>query len=265
VYLEHHNFGSNDAKLSWPILNIIQRSSVLVYQQVFTFLLQTYRAKYILQRINLRSLENRMSSTSRKLSKKLRHRLIWFADTIRFYLTENVIAPFMAHSSSDMAEADDIDEMSAVHIKHLARLQDHALLSESLRPIHSTMISVLDLAVSFAEVHAKQANDSHGTKITQGRTTRTKRKSVLPALVEDESSGADSADEGMAESQTAFTLIEANPTTSLEKMDEQFGTLLSFGIAGLKSVGRVAAEPVWEMLADRLEWNKGRDRVFTGI
>ena len=32
-------------------MNIIQRSSLPIYQQLSTFLLQTYRAKYLLQRI----------------------------------------------------------------------------------------------------------------------------------------------------------------------------------------------------------------------
>ncbi|KAF1996457.1 hypothetical protein P154DRAFT_472656 [Amniculicola lignicola CBS 123094] len=54
----------------------------------------------------------------------------------------------------------------------------------------------------------------------------------------------------------AFADIYSQVGEKLRNIDEQFGKLLPFVIAGLRSVGRVGAEPVWEMLAERLEWDK---------
>ena len=40
----------------------------------------------------------------------------------------------------------------------------------------------------------------------------------------------------------------------LQKIEEQFGQLLHFTIAGLRGVSRAGGELAWEMLAERLEW-----------
>lgn len=49
------------------------------------------------------------------------------------------------------------------------------------------------------------------------------------------------------------------------RVDAEFKRLLPFITAGLKSVGRAGAEPMWEQLADRLEWDGKKDRVGQGF
>jgi gamma-tubulin complex component 5 len=240
-------------------MNALQRSSIPIYQQLSTFLLQTYRAKYLLQRISPQSIRQITDSRLRQLSYKLRQRLIWLADVLRSYLTGTVIDPSFVDMKVAMSKAEDIDEMSAVHMKYVARLQDQALLSENLKPIHSAIISLLDLALSYSQQHARR--EAVHPKSTRRRDTvkeSSRRKSVLLSEIGEHDSDSSNVgdDEESAGSNSPGT---AGLKEGLERIDREFERLLPFATAGLRSVGRVGAEPVWEMLADRLEWEGRRD------
>lgn len=252
-------------------MNIIQRSSFPIYQQLFTFLLQAYRVKYLIQRASPLTLRQGKDDRLRQLSLKLRQRLIWFTDILRSYLTETVTALSSADMSAAMIKAEDIDEMSEIHIKFVARLQEQALLSQNLRPIHKAIISLLDLGVLFSEVHnqhdapkAKLPSETISKRAKGAAKTGSKasrRKSFIPAIVENDSSDTDSADEKIDhEANAAKQSGDKSLEESLRMIDGEFGRLLPFVTAGLRSVGRVGAEPVWEMLAERLEWERKKDR-----
>lgn len=49
------------------------------------------------------------------------------------------------------------------------------------------------------------------------------------------------------------------------RVDAEFRRLLPFVTAGLKSVGRAGAEPMWEQLADRLAWDGKKDGIGQGV
>jgi gamma-tubulin complex component 5 len=235
-------------------MNIIQRSSIPIYQQMFTLLLQTYRAKYVVQRISPSSIRQIADLRHRQLSYKLRQRLIWFADSMRSYLAETVIEINTSDMIGAMTKAEDIDEMASIHIKYVARLQDQALLSENLKPIHKGIIQILDLAVTFAVAHAaddtskRTASRNVSTSKPSKLSKSSRRKSVIPTIMEDiDVAGSDDA---------AASKIPAPSSLgdSLLTVEKEFERLLPFVTAGLRSVGRVGAEPVWEMLAERLGW-----------
>ena len=61
-----------------------------IYQQFHTLLLQTYRAKYLLQRA--RPTRSHKIVHTAHLVYKLQHRLTWFVDILRSYYTETVVA-----------------------------------------------------------------------------------------------------------------------------------------------------------------------------
>jgi gamma-tubulin complex component 5 len=245
-------------------MNIIQRSSTPTYQQVFTLLLQTYRAKYILQKVQLRDIRQIKDTKLSQLSFKLRSRLIWFADILRSYLTETVIALSTEDMLAAMSKTEDIDEMSTIHVKYVARLQEQSLLAENLKPIHSAIISLLDLSVLFHDTLTQQATSETASvklppkslgKPVVSRNAR--RKSVIPAIVEDVSTDSECEDGLSAETPTQPKRMEQNSFAgNLSKIDEDFSRLLLFVTAGLRNIGRVGAEPVWEMLAERLEWDR---------
>ncbi|KAF2467984.1 uncharacterized protein BDR25DRAFT_344691 [Lindgomyces ingoldianus] len=260
---------SMDYALPWPVMNIIQRSSIPIYQQIFTFLLQTYRAKYLLQRVAWEDFTRSNDDHSSQLSYKLRLRLMWFSDILRSYLTETVIALSTQTMIAGMEKAEDIDEMSDIHLKYLARLQEQALLSQNLKPIHRAIVSILDLCIHFSDIQAKVRLKDLTAKArlerppkspTKTAKTLSRRKSFIP-LVENLSS--DSSDnEVHPDDYNASGEARAEEVSSntLTQINEQFGRLLPFVTAGLRSVSRAGAEPVWDMLADKLEWNKPRDK-----
>ncbi|KAF2111313.1 Spc98 family-domain-containing protein [Lophiotrema nucula] len=247
-----------DIFLPWPLQNIIQRSSLPAYQQLFTLLLQIYRSQYLVQNIGLRTLGGS------HVALKLRQRLLWLTDILRSYLTEIVIELCMREMLEQMQKAEDIDEMSSVHLKYIARMQEQALLSDNLKPIHKAVIQLLDLGVLFASTVDKEADAAGGSK-ESGKKKGGRRKSVMPTVVDDSDSSASDSDGDEEILSTKKDSPKAGKAETLKHIDEQFASLLSFVTAGLRSVGRVGAEPIWEMLAERLEWDKPRERGYVGI
>ncbi|KAI4672129.1 uncharacterized protein J4E78_000629 [Alternaria triticimaculans] len=142
---------SVDYAVPWSIQNIIQRSSIPIYQEICTFLMQIYRVKYQLQRARIRaSRKNRQPMFYRLLQ-----RLNWFADVLRSYVTETAVFLTIRDMNSAMEKADDIDEMSQIHIKCMERLHQRALLSKEVKPIHKATIELLDLGVLLSQAEGK--------------------------------------------------------------------------------------------------------------
>jgi gamma-tubulin complex component 5 len=247
-----------------------------IYQQILTILLQTYRAKYLLQRTRLQDIQLIKDARLKQLSYRLRYQLIWFADILRHYLTETVISQCTSAMGVAMEKAQDIDEMANIHIKYLARLQEQALLSDTLKPIYRAVISILDLAVIFhdtlkrssREPQASLSSKPANAKAEGKRSSRLKRrKSVIPSVVEtlDDDDSASDRDEP---DQDADGMQTTQQTSSFEgnirTVNTELTRLLPFLTAGLRNIGRVGAEPAWEMLAEKLEWQK-RDGAYSGL
>lgn len=230
---------SIDFALPWSIQNIIQRSSIPIYQQIYTFLLQVYRVKYLLQR-------NRPSYRSggyHRATLKLFHRLTWFVDVIRSYLTETAIFFTTRDMNMAMKEAEDIDEMAHIHIRFMVKLQERALLSKDLKLIQHAVIETLDLGLSLASsIHEKQ------------RFTTSKPKGASDSEL-DEEEQMDNDDDAFQSTRSSMSREK-----TLAKIDSEFTRLLHFVSAGLRSVGRAGAEPFWEQLAERLNWEGKKSR-----
>jgi gamma-tubulin complex component 5 len=226
---------------------------------MFTFLLQTYRVKFLLQRMQLdRSADNKPWAS---LTYRLRHRFIWLADTLRSYLTETVVAFTTADMERAMEKAEDIDEMARIHVRYVARLQERAMLSNELKPIHKAFVEALDLSVSFVTTATHGRHDGsivqdHGSDQYRSKTTSDSEDSDLS---EDEVEG-----NGEGEGMPIVLQSQIHQPSRKKKLllvDREFSRLISFLTAGLRSVGRVGAEPMWEQLAERLEWDGKKDRV----
>jgi gamma-tubulin complex component 5 len=158
-----------------------------------------------------------------------------------------------------MDSAQDIDEMASIHIKFLAKMQERALLADNLKPVKSAVMSLLDLAVLFHDTHMRSTRSKTEEKSSTKRKGR--RKSVIPALVEnieeeeeDEENGGSSSE---TETKKRHSRYHDDPQLGLEKdlqfIDQEFNRLLPFLTAALRNIGRVGAEQVWEGLAERLE------------
>lgn len=245
---------SFDFALAWSVQNIVQRSSIPIYQQISTFLLQTYRVKYLLQRTRPARLPNLKDHTT-QLTHKMRHRLTWFADILRSYLTETAIFFTAQEMDKSMEKAEDIDAMAQVHLTYIARLQERALLSKDLKPIHKAFIEILNLGVQFVQaVAGKEATKTDGGTTNRARPTRRKDLALAHASAELSELETDSDDGHVTSPLPAKPAGQRSLVATLQHIDAEFAKLLHFVIAGLRSVGRVGAEPMWEQLAERLEW-----------
>ncbi|KAF2852128.1 hypothetical protein T440DRAFT_447756 [Plenodomus tracheiphilus IPT5] len=254
---------SIDVALPWSIQNIIQRSSIPIYQQLSTFLLQIYRIQYLFRHARP-TRQQTLDRTRSLLANKIQHRLIWFADVLRSYLAESVIFFTTRDMDTAMEKAEDIDEMSQIHVIFVAKLQERALLSKAVKPIHKAIMDILELGALFAAAVEEHSGEGHQSGVrAKGKPRKLeRRKSAIPArLVEDESD-SDGGNDGERPETPKAEKASGNlsPAEMLKKIDEDFARLLPFVTAGLRSVGRVGAEPMWEQLAERLEWEGKKDR-----
>ncbi|KAJ9640045.1 phosphoribosylformylglycinamidine synthase [Coniosporium tulheliwenetii] len=249
--------------LPWSITNVIRRTSFKTYQRIFTFLLQVYRAKHLLRKLDFRSSHAVKVTKHTHLIYSLRYHMLWFTDILHAYLTSTVIDASTTTMRKRMAEAEDIDAMATVHEDYINRLRSQCLLSKNLAPIHQAIISLLDLCVLFtdavAQPSARHAPAEAPTKRpTIGTNRRTsKRQATEPPDDESFSEDEDSDDGYEAEAEKGASVAEGPVGERLGKLREQFEKLCTFVAVGLRGVGRVGAEPAWEMLAERLEWGEG--------
>lgn len=246
--------------LPWPVANIIKQESIRVYQRIFIFLMQAHRAKHMLERERL--INSKMPSSESEhreghLVFTLRHRLLWFSNTLIIYLTDMVLATASANMRANMTAAEDVDGMIAVHEAYVSNLEQQCLIDERLVKIRQDMISILDLVIMFSDARA-----SYTDKSNLGHTNR----SVIPtpnrqrmSLKRDRKSdtGFDSSDEeAQANDDIAdLSYIHLEDTSYSERllnMHARFTELLSFIIAGLHDIHRSGGEPWWEALADSL-------------
>jgi gamma-tubulin complex component 5 len=266
-----------DVNLTWAIQNIIPRSSMVTYQAVFSLLLQTYRAKYLVRtdNFNLR----RLGTTSHRLSIGIQQQLMWFANVMHSYITETVIQTATEELRERLAAAEDVDAMCELHEKFVARLQLASLLAKNLAPIHDSIISILDLAVLYSDAQTSHSDEGRSAKLEstsrgtrqkntrqrggRGRRTRTARDNDDA----DVSSASDSdLSDGEVEMDAGIEVRDQNERPydeQLQNIRDQFAQHLRFTVAGLRSVSRAGGEPAWEMLAERLEWKQSRSTGYS--
>ncbi|KAL4804965.1 Spc98 family-domain-containing protein [Aspergillus unguis] len=277
---------SFDYILPWPVANIITKAGIAAYQRISTFLMQIRRAKYtiIKQRIQYSRLDSDQTTNprGRTLSYALRHNLLWFLNTIYSHLTSFVISTGIESLRKSLSTAADVDSMIAALRLHMASLEGQCLLSKNLRPLHQATLTVLDLCISFADLHAIR-NGNQSPKLTQAprkqvpgkrfgdgqtSTLRTTHHNSYSDEEDSDSedqydseSGDDGNDEDHSPNQRG-ALHESQYLERLQDIQNQFNHLVAFITAGLKGVGRVDGQVSWEMLAEKLEWRKEREKSF---
>lgn len=244
--------------LPWPIANIIKQEFTAVYQRIFIFLLQTQRAKHMLERQRLiksalPALES--EEEDNHLVFTLRHRLLWFSNTLLTYLTDMVISASTAEMRLNMAAAEDVDGMIAVHEAYMSKLEEQCLIDKRLDKIHQAIISLLDLVILFSDAHASYRGRSYFDPTNRSLIARGSRRRVTSKQGERFDAAFDSSDdEAEANDDVAdLSYISSAKTPyvdTLRNVHAKFTELLNFVIAGLHGVHRTGGEPWWEALAD---------------
>ncbi|KAL4904267.1 hypothetical protein BDW74DRAFT_154538 [Aspergillus multicolor] len=280
---------SFDYILPWPVANIITKDGIAAYQRVSTFLMQIRRAKYsiVKQRLQYSHHETDLNSISKgqTLSYALRHNLLWFLNVLYSHLTGFVISTTTETLRKSLSNTSDVDAMIAAHRSYMASLEEQCLLSKNLHPLHQATITILDLCISFADLHAARSQNQNqrldptqtprrqapGKPFKTGLTP-TPRKTRYEYSYGDEDdtdedfddvdSNSDTEDEDgegdRAPSRPSFPLHETQYVERLKDIQGQFNHLVAFLAAGLKSIGRVNGQVSWDMLAEKLEWRKER-------
>ncbi|KAL3431953.1 Spc98 family-domain-containing protein [Aspergillus tetrazonus] len=278
---------SFDYILPWPVANIITKDDIAAYQRVSNFLMQIRRAKYSIVKQRLQYLNHDTNqakgSKGQTLSYAIRHNLLFFLNVFYSHLTGFVISSTTQSLRKSLSTAHDVDAMIAAHRSFMATLEEQCLLSKNLLPLHQATLSILDLCISFADLHAThfQYRPLHSDP------TRTPRRqapgkpsktglSPTPRKIRYEYSYGDEEDTDEEfeevnsesdESDEAIDYISPPHSASLHEsqyfqrlrdIQEQFNRLVAFIAAGLKGVGRVDGQVSWEMLAEKLEWRKER-------
>ncbi|KZF20367.1 hypothetical protein L228DRAFT_285080 [Xylona heveae TC161] len=271
--------------LPWSIANIIARHTITdSYQRVFTLLVQIRNAKYLLERRRLLKTDfikpNHASADSNYdvnlLSLSIRHRLLWLVNTLYSYLTETVIVTSTLELRYDMNAAKDVDAMISAHEHFAVKLQEQCLLSRKLSPIYQALMSLLDLAFHFSDLHsASEVDRSVDRSVLSGsrhdQALRDKqyagRAMKRPTArldfdssddeEADDSSEYDELDPRGSKGSGARSSLPSNRVplaARLREMRAEIDRLCGFAATGLRSVSRAGGEPAWDMLADMLDW-----------
>ncbi|KAF2212001.1 hypothetical protein CERZMDRAFT_106264 [Cercospora zeae-maydis SCOH1-5] len=131
---------------AWPVQNITGCKTSDTHAKVFSFLLQVHHARSLITKtfFNLRSEHQRST-----LDLALRQRLLWFTDTLHFFIatTAGTIHGDMVQS---MDAASDIDAMVSIWRHYQGRLQMNLLLSPKLEPVRDAIMGILELSETLA-------------------------------------------------------------------------------------------------------------------
>lgn len=244
--------------IPWPVANIVRSISLVTYQRIFILLLQSQRVRHklIQQQLEKTTLPPAQRQNGElHLARLLRHRLLWFTNCVLTYLAETVIAISTAKLREESAKAEDMDKMIFVHSDYILRLEERCLLSKKLAPIHQALISVFDLAMSFADAHAAyttesslgEMNDSARLALNGRQAPHVKRRRASSLSSDDSIHDREQEAEGRNKAASETTYLYR-----LRKMHTTFANLHSFILAGLQGVHRAGADPTLEALADLL-------------
>lgn len=270
-----------DYTLPWHVANILTRPSLTTYRHLCTFLLQIRRVKYLLER---RTLQQVFTSTShpgtppadKALNLFLLHTLLILTNTLYDHLTTSIILPATTTLHVALLHAIDIDAMIAAHATFCSNLEHACLLTPALRPLHDALLAILDLGVRFSDLNnqtpnppadvSSDAGDAESWVSARSRRRQPRRREGLE--VDSEEEEEDEVDDGEGFS-TFIVPEESSLVEQLEKVGVGVEEKRRFVVGGLRGLGRseglgkgvkwgAGVVSGWEMLADRLGWEKRR-------
>ena len=218
--------------LPWPVANVIRPQSMATYQHIFVFLTQIERARFLLQR-------NKLPANISSAFYAVRCNLLWFVNTLSSHLTTLVIAVNTAVMRHDIAFAEDVDAMIAVHQIYIAKLEDQCFLSKNHASLRQAVLSILDLAVLFSDLQpapdAQEGGKGHSKFVS----------------LSDEDEDEDEDDE----IQPAKRPIIHSAIQTRERLlhiHETYSQLLSIVTAAVEGISKANGGQMWVILAGNL-------------
>ncbi|TQS36201.1 hypothetical protein Golomagni_03354 [Golovinomyces magnicellulatus] len=267
-------------QLSWPIQIVVASRTMISYQKIFIFLIQVRRSFYCLSRETSKEKKTDYDTSCNEeaLYYSLRMRLLWFTQTIYYYLTSLVLEPCSQKMKADLKAAEDVDMMIKVHYDYINRCVDQALLGSNLKLIYSTILNVLDLGIMLEDAQARNAmmrrNVSENQRAFMESSTTSlsipiEQQHNLPAFHQEyipswKSDYFTSEDE-LGEVDIDFAVLPQQENnefkdllyaSQLRSMKVEFYRLVKFISRGLQGVSRASIGEearLWDTLSDMLE------------
>ncbi|KAL8690835.1 MAG: hypothetical protein Q9218_003815 [Villophora microphyllina] len=241
--------------LPWPVANIITRDTMRIYQRISILLLQVKRAKQMLERRFLRNvLLALMKDDEGSRAILLRQRMLCCLNTILSYLTDVVLTPATADMREKIAEADDLDEMIAVHQAYTARLCEQCLISKDHTSTLKAITSLLDIVILFTDTCLAHVGDSAPTKPKQLQDSRVTKRQVPQRVAHGIESSSDEEESDAGKELDILHTVRGSESsaTKLSKMHDTFYQLHTLIIVGLRNVSKGGEDTSADILANLL-------------
>ncbi|MCJ1459877.1 hypothetical protein MMC28_010256 [Mycoblastus sanguinarius] len=248
--------------LPWPVSNIINMESIETYQRAQVFLTQVQRAKYLLQQMKVSQTNSRKATPEFEdrllIAYKIRHRLLWFTDTMLIYLAGVVLSSTTADMRAMITRAEDVDAMITIHKVYITQLEDQCLLAKKHAPIRQAITSMLDLTVLFSDTQALDArrtlfsSDNCSTMFRSNARYVTYIHQSRPSGTISSSSSEDSEPDTEYASNDSATSAGALHVERLENIHDTFIKLHGFVTTAVQGISKADSGPCWEVLANSL-------------
>lgn len=194
----------------------------------------------------------------------LRQETNWFIDTLQAYVVNIVLTPCSQRLFEKIQNAEDVDEMTEVHDEFVSNTHARCLLSKNLGPIQNAILSVLEIAVQFADHQLHQAgkrgrgrpnHQSRRKQPLRGVTARRSPKVESIYMADAESTDEGDTDDGDYDADTEnLSGSVGSHTEKLKALREELSRLRIFIVKGLRGISRSGGEFAWEILADHLDF-----------
>ena len=239
-------------RLPWPIANIIRPTTLSVYNQIFILLMKLQRAKFLLERtIPSKAVPKTSLNRHVKLCHGIRARLLHFTNSMLTHLTSMVLDVQTREMRDQMAKAEDIDEMVAVHQTFIDKIENQCFVAAKHGSLKQAIVSTLDLTVVLFDTVRAMRKDTDDVRA---------RSSLMAKEDGDDVSSSD--DEGAETAQSPDVLKRGQEKTGdadvravyekLTRISTRFTQLHSFIAAGVSSLSKKDTALCWEVLAGNL-------------
>ena len=244
-------------RLPWPVANIIRPSSEIKYQRVFTFLAQAHRAKFLLQRHKLPTLNRRKADPHLYQIYSLRSQLLYFVNTLLTHITILVIDVCTVHMRHSMAKADDVDAMVSVHTEFIGKVEEQCLLTKQHSSLKQAVVAILDLTILFSDIMS-QMDRGGGKSAEKWQPEKLGRRSGDSSEDDDTESPLENP---CIDRETGGEQSNASPHKIIEekltKVRDTYTQLHSFVVANVRGLSKTDGAACWEIWASNLEAGKG--------
>ncbi|KIY72852.1 hypothetical protein CYLTODRAFT_417629 [Cylindrobasidium torrendii FP15055 ss-10] len=258
-----------DYAVPFPLVYIFTPRTIQMYGEIFVFMVQIRRAKGILDRILMRGDRRRMDEM--KTFYAVRSRLSWFINGLLDFITTYAIETRVLEFHQALRNASSLDEIIQLHEIQVDSLYERCLLKDDASPIHRSILSILDMALSFSDIFVSFAGSANTLDISRAsilttkrrtRTQRRQRRNTMSIEVDSDSNddSEDEDEEVMPEPKTSSTVDreEAAPGDDLDNLDRissELDVLVKFVRRNVEALsgGTDDAAPTFGVIAFTLE------------